>query len=146
MSNLLSVGNSSRHVAATKMNAESSRSHAIFLLELVQANARNPNEKGKKSIVNMVDLAGSERSGAAGTSGTTLAEGSNINKSLSTLGSVIQAHRLRSLDERLECLRKRSLRLPEAPVVAHERKQRSALRHVSSWAEASTSQVRAWSH
>ena len=91
MSNLLSVGNSSRHVAATKMNAESSRSHAIFLLELVQANARNPNEKGKKSIVNMVDLAGSERSGAAGTSGTTLAEGSNINKSLSTLGRCINA-------------------------------------------------------
>lgn len=91
VSNLLSVGNSSRHVAATKMNAESSRSHAIFLLELVQANARNPNEKGKKSIVNMVDLAGSERSGAAGTSGTTLAEGSNINKSLSTLGRCINA-------------------------------------------------------
>ena len=48
-------------------------------------------EMGKKSIVNMVDLAGSERSSAAGTSGNTQKEGSNINKSLTTLGRCINA-------------------------------------------------------
>ena len=42
VANLLSVGNASRHTAATKMNASSSRSHAIFLLELVQARALPP--------------------------------------------------------------------------------------------------------
>ena len=73
------------------MSAESSRSHAIFLLEFVQANPKNRYEKGKKSIVNMVDLAGSERSAAAGTSGSTQKEGSNINKSLVTLGRCINA-------------------------------------------------------
>lgn len=30
--NLLKRGNSNRHIAATKMNSESSRSHAVFFL------------------------------------------------------------------------------------------------------------------
>lgn len=57
----------------------------------MQADPKKPDQKGKKSIVNMVDLAGSERSGAAGTTGSTQKEGSNINKSLTTLGRCINA-------------------------------------------------------
>ena len=30
---LLRKGNSNRHIAATKMNSESSRSHAVFLIQ-----------------------------------------------------------------------------------------------------------------
>ena len=38
-----------------------------------------------------MDLAGSERAGSTGATGDRLAEGANINKSLSTLGKVIKA-------------------------------------------------------
>jgi len=41
--------------------------------------------------VNLVDLAGSERADKTGATGATLKEGSNINKSLSALGNVINA-------------------------------------------------------
>jgi len=41
------------------------------------------------SRLSLTDLAGSERSGKVGTSGTSLQEGNNINKSLSTLGRCI---------------------------------------------------------
>ena len=40
------------------------------------------------SVINLVDLAGSERAQKTGAEGARLKEGSNINKSLSTLGSV----------------------------------------------------------
>ena len=41
--------------------------------------------------MNLVDLAGSERASKTGATGSRLQEGSNINKSLSTLGKVITA-------------------------------------------------------
>jgi hypothetical protein len=51
------------------------------------------NEKGggavKISRLNLVDLAGSEKVAKAGTSGQRLVEGTNINKSLMTLGSAL---------------------------------------------------------
>ena len=43
------------------------------------------------SKVHMVDLAGSERADSSGASGARLREASNINRSLSTLGDVINA-------------------------------------------------------
>ena len=43
----------------------------------------------KISRLNLVDLAGSEKVAKAGTSGQRLVEGTNINKSLMTLGMVI---------------------------------------------------------
>uniref|UniRef100_A0A8B9MP09 Kinesin family member 13A n=1 Tax=Accipiter nisus TaxID=211598 RepID=A0A8B9MP09_9AVES len=74
---LMSEGNKSRTVAATNMNEESSRSHAVFNIIV--------------SKVSLVDLAGSERVSKTGAAGERLKEGSNINKSLSTLGLVISS-------------------------------------------------------
>ena len=92
IASLIESGNATRHTAATKMNAQSSRSHALFILELVQVpRAAASAANSRKSIINLVDLAGSERSGAAGTSGARMEEGVNINKSLATLGRCINA-------------------------------------------------------
>lgn len=82
-----------RHVAKTKMNDTSSRSHAVFTLFFTQA-MYDPASKqtGERvSRINLVDLAGSERNKKTGTSGAALKEGANINKSLTTLGLVISA-------------------------------------------------------
>ncbi|KAJ3007907.1 hypothetical protein HKX48_008876 [Thoreauomyces humboldtii] len=82
-------GQSSRMVAQTNMNAESSRSHSIFVLTITQKNLEDGSTKvGKLSLV---DLAGSEKVGKTGASGQTLEEAKKINKSLSALGMVINA-------------------------------------------------------
>ncbi|KAH9997258.1 kinesin heavy chain [Russula vinacea] len=71
------------------MNAESSRSHSIFLITISQRNT----ETGAQKTGNLylVDLAGSEKVGKTGASGQTLEEAKKINKSLSALGMVINA-------------------------------------------------------
>ena len=71
------------------MNAESSRSHSIFLITIRQRNT----ETGAQKTGNLylVDLAGSEKVGKTGASGQTLEEAKKINKSLSALGMVINA-------------------------------------------------------
>ncbi|KAI8914766.1 P-loop containing nucleoside triphosphate hydrolase protein [Powellomyces hirtus] len=82
-------GQSSRMVAQTNMNSESSRSHSIFVLTITQKNLQDGSQKvGKLSLV---DLAGSEKVGKTGASGQTLEEAKKINKSLSALGMVINA-------------------------------------------------------
>lgn len=88
---LLSEGKKLRIVAATKMNATSSRSHAIFTLYYKETVVAQGKKTVKSSKVNIVDLAGSERQASTGATGERLKEGSNINKSLSYLGLVIQA-------------------------------------------------------
>ena len=89
--NLMTEGNKSRTVAATNMNSESSRSHAVFTITLTcltfDADAGVTGEKVSK--MSLVDLAGSERAVKTGAMGDRLKEGSNINKSLTTLGLVI---------------------------------------------------------
>lgn len=89
--NLMAEGNKSRTVAATNMNAESSRSHAVFSVVLTQILTDDAtNVSGEKvSRMSLVDLAGSERAVKTGAVGDRLKEGSNINKSLTTLGLVI---------------------------------------------------------
>ena len=86
--NLMSEGNKQRTVAATNMNSESSRSHAVFTVVLTQRRFdRQSGLSGEKvSKMSLVDLAGSERAQKTGAEGARLKEGSNINKSLSTLG------------------------------------------------------------
>ncbi|KAI8799577.1 hypothetical protein BJ742DRAFT_765031 [Cladochytrium replicatum] len=90
---LMDEGNKARTVAATNMNETSSRSHAVFTLNLSQR--RLDPETGlttqKTARISLVDLAGSERADATGATGQRLKEGANINKSLTTLGKVISA-------------------------------------------------------
>ncbi|XP_065165638.1 kinesin-like protein KIF13A isoform X3 [Atheta coriaria] len=89
--NLMAEGNKSRTVAATNMNSESSRSHAVFTVILTQTltDIKSGVSGEKQSRMSLVDLAGSERAVKTGAVGDRLKEGSNINKSLTTLGLVI---------------------------------------------------------
>jgi len=89
----MKLGNENRTVASTKMNDQSSRSHAVFTIHLRTTEFNNNEDlvKEKVSCLRLVDLAGSERANSTGASGIRFKEGSNINKSLTTLGRVISA-------------------------------------------------------
>lgn len=82
-------GGTARAVAATNMNQESSRSHSIFVITVTQKNVETGSSK--TGTLFLVDLAGSEKVGKTGASGQTLEEAKKINKSLSSLGNVINA-------------------------------------------------------
>eukprot|EP01061_Rhynchopus_euleeides_P015322 TRINITY_DN2617_c0_g1_i1.p1 TRINITY_DN2617_c0_g1~~TRINITY_DN2617_c0_g1_i1.p1 ORF type:complete len:867 (+),score=380.81 TRINITY_DN2617_c0_g1_i1:180-2780(+) len=86
---VMRFGMEHRATAETKMNATSSRSHAIFQLCITAKNAT----KGVTTYahINIVDLAGSERITASGAQGSTLVEATRINLSLTTLRRVIDA-------------------------------------------------------
>mmetsp|Transcript_24932 Transcript_24932/g.52202 ORF Transcript_24932/g.52202 Transcript_24932/m.52202 type:complete len:1014 (-) Transcript_24932:390-3431(-) len=77
-----------RSVATTKMNAQSSRSHSVFMLHLCGYNK----ESGTvvQGALNLCDLAGSERLDRSGVASDSrrLKETLAINKSLSCLGDV----------------------------------------------------------
>lgn len=85
----LQKGSDLRATASTDMNLESSRSHAIFQLNLTQINQIDGATKRSKLF--LVDLAGSEKVSKTGASGQTLEEAKKINSSLSALGNVINA-------------------------------------------------------
>eukprot|EP00201_Polytomella_parva_P015646 CAMPEP_0175057240 /NCGR_PEP_ID=MMETSP0052_2-20121109/11147_1 /TAXON_ID=51329 ORGANISM="Polytomella parva, Strain SAG 63-3" /NCGR_SAMPLE_ID=MMETSP0052_2 /ASSEMBLY_ACC=CAM_ASM_000194 /LENGTH=821 /DNA_ID=CAMNT_0016322417 /DNA_START=365 /DNA_END=2830 /DNA_ORIENTATION=+ len=82
-------GLAQRSVAATQMNAESSRSHCLVTVNVDRLDRRSGEVTMGKLV--MADLAGSERSGKTQAQGQTLAEGALINKSLSCLANVIFA-------------------------------------------------------
>ncbi|KAF3109491.1 Kinesin [Orbilia oligospora] len=86
-------GDTSRSVASTKMNDVSSRSHAVFTLILKQIYHDMERDETTERLarIRLVDLAGSERAKSTEATGQRLREGSNINKSLTTLGRVIAA-------------------------------------------------------
>ena len=86
---VLNRGIRTRHVGETLMNRESSRSHAIFSLSIQSKRVENGNSVHKNSKIHFVDLAGSERQKSTAAIGERLKEASNINKSLTTLGMVI---------------------------------------------------------
>lgn len=86
---ILERGGAARAVAATNMNQESSRSHSIFVIEVAQKNVETGSAKSGRLF--LVDLAGSEKVGKTGASGQTLEEAKKINKSLTSLGMVINA-------------------------------------------------------
>ena len=85
----IAVGDASRAVASTNMNAHSSRSHSLFIMKITQKNELDGSVKS--SQLNLVDLAGSEKIGKTGATGDTLEEAKKINQSLSALANVINA-------------------------------------------------------
>ncbi|KIM87108.1 hypothetical protein PILCRDRAFT_95952 [Piloderma croceum F 1598] len=86
---IMRQGGAARMVTSTNMNAESSRSHSIFVISIQQRNTETG--AAKTGNLYLVDLAGSEKVGKTGASGQTLEEAKKINKSLSALGMVINA-------------------------------------------------------
>uniref|UniRef100_A0A0D3H6Y3 Kinesin motor domain-containing protein n=1 Tax=Oryza barthii TaxID=65489 RepID=A0A0D3H6Y3_9ORYZ len=92
----MSFGESHRHIGETNMNVYSSRSHTIFRMVIESREKVDESEAGelcdavRVSVLNLVDLAGSERAAKTGAEGVRLKEGSHINKSLMTLGTVIK--------------------------------------------------------
>ncbi|EKF29717.1 Unc104-like kinesin, putative [Trypanosoma cruzi marinkellei] len=93
----LKIGNGCRKKASTSMNERSSRSHAIFIVELTEIISIADSEgevasAPRRSLaIRLVDLAGSERIGESGVSGPRFKEGVDINLSLFTLGLVIES-------------------------------------------------------
>lgn len=89
---LLKNGSHKRQVAATKCNDLSSRSHTVFTITVYMKRASETGEDfvsaGK---LNLVDLAGSENIQRSGAENKRAAEAGLINKSLLTLGRVINA-------------------------------------------------------
>ncbi|XP_073302896.1 kinesin-like protein KIN-UB isoform X2 [Primulina huaijiensis] len=106
---LLQLGEAHRYAANTKLNTESSRSHAILMVHVKRSvkgrNSSLSSENGsitltgktlkppivRKSKLVIVDLAGSERIDKSGSEGHTLEEAKSINLSLSALGKCINA-------------------------------------------------------
>eukprot|EP00256_Glycine_max_P057441 XP_014625286.1 kinesin-like protein KIN-7O isoform X4 [Glycine max] len=93
---LMEFGESHRHIGETNMNVYSSRSHTIFRMIIESRDRSEDGGSGSScdavrvSVLNLVDLAGSERAAKTGAEGVRLKEGSHINKSLMTLGTVIK--------------------------------------------------------
>ncbi|KAL9625579.1 MAG: hypothetical protein Q9160_000292 [Pyrenula sp. 1 TL-2023] len=89
---LLQAGSHRRQVAATKCNDLSSRSHTVFTITTY---LKKTAETGEDFIcagkLNLVDLAGSENIQRSGAENKRAAEAGLINKSLLTLGRVINA-------------------------------------------------------
>eukprot|EP01065_Artemidia_motanka_P021038 TRINITY_DN2507_c1_g3_i1.p1 TRINITY_DN2507_c1_g3~~TRINITY_DN2507_c1_g3_i1.p1 ORF type:complete len:1033 (+),score=401.69 TRINITY_DN2507_c1_g3_i1:49-3147(+) len=95
---MIEEGNAKRTVAATAMNADSSRSHSVFQIRFTQIETSIPQDKFEKPVtnrkfssINLIDLAGSERNKKSKAEGERLVEAANINLSLSTLKRVIDA-------------------------------------------------------
>ncbi|KAK4430973.1 Kinesin-like protein KIN-UC [Sesamum alatum] len=106
---LLQLGEANRHAANTKMNTESSRSHAILTVHIrrsvqekedIDAGQQKeiPTDRHghhvptiRKSKLLLVDLAGSERLDKSGSEGHLLEEAKFINLSLTSLGKCINA-------------------------------------------------------
>uniref|UniRef100_A0A673KSQ1 Kinesin motor domain-containing protein n=1 Tax=Sinocyclocheilus rhinocerous TaxID=307959 RepID=A0A673KSQ1_9TELE len=97
----LKLGALSRTTASTQMNAQSSRSHAIFTIHLCQMRVcpqpqvrhinSSPEYETLTAKFHFVDLAGSERLKRTGATGERAREGISINCGLLALGNVISA-------------------------------------------------------
>lgn len=77
-----------RATSATRMNAESSRSHCVVIIGI---EITKPGGGKKTNKVKMVDLAGSEKTKKTEATGQRLEEAKTINQSLSALGNVMNA-------------------------------------------------------
>ena len=89
---LLREGSHKRQVAATKCNDLSSRSHTVFtIMVYIKRMSEDGQEYLSAGKLNLVDLAGSENIQRSGAENKRAAEAGLINKSLLTLGRVINA-------------------------------------------------------
>jgi hypothetical protein len=89
---LMDEGTAVRTVAATQMNATSSRAHTVFQITFTTTvhDVETNKDMTRTSRINLVDLAGSERVSKTGATGDQLKEGIGINKSLTALGDCIE--------------------------------------------------------
>ncbi|ORC90924.1 kinesin [Trypanosoma theileri] len=105
------IANAYRSVTSTKMNDSSSRSHALFFIDIFQVPINVcPQRPSREQLIDvngipingsvnglvrsriaLVDLAGSERVKRSGVEGQAMIEAQAINKSLSALGTTINA-------------------------------------------------------
>ncbi|APA07429.1 hypothetical protein SS1G_12975 [Sclerotinia sclerotiorum 1980 UF-70] len=89
---ILQDGSFKRQVASTKCNDLSSRSHTVFTVTAyIKRTAENGEDYVSAGKLNLVDLAGSENIQRSGAENKRAAEAGLINKSLLTLGRVINA-------------------------------------------------------
>ncbi|XP_057399203.1 kinesin-like protein KIF23 isoform X5 [Balaenoptera acutorostrata] len=93
-------GQKKRRIANTHLNHESSRSHSVFNIKLVQApldadgdSVLQEKEQITISQLSLVDLAGSERTNRTKAEGNRLREAGNINQSLMTLRTCMEVLR-----------------------------------------------------
>ena len=91
---IMERGSQKRKVAATEMNAHSSRSHCVFQIQInmkvVQEDKSGIGEEYiRQGRLYLVDLAGSENVGRSGAQNARAREAGNINQSLLALGRVI---------------------------------------------------------
>ncbi|GLD98619.1 hypothetical protein PINS_up007336 [Pythium insidiosum] len=82
-------GSASRQRAPTELNAESSRSHSILMIQALTRDAAGGEFRCGK--LHLIDLAGSEDNRRTGNTGARLTESGKINMSLFVLGKVIMA-------------------------------------------------------
>ncbi|XP_012223732.2 kinesin-like protein KIF23 [Linepithema humile] len=94
---LFQRGQRKRRIGHTALNPESSRSHSIFTIRLVQAPLDSKGEyvtQDKQDLcisqLSLVDLAGSERTNRTKNTGQRLQEAGKINNSLMTLRSCLE--------------------------------------------------------
>ena len=94
MLKVMNLGNKNKSISETSMNANSSRSHTIMIVNIESFEALDKSKKPRVTLskLNLVDLAGSERVGKSGINNDKqLKECTKINLSLSALGNVISA-------------------------------------------------------
>ncbi|XP_055689472.1 kinesin-like protein KIF23 [Lutzomyia longipalpis] len=94
---MFQLGQKRKRMGHTILNAESSRSHSVFTVRLVQAPTDRDGEyvmQDRRTItvsqLSLVDLAGSERTSRTKNTGQRLREAGNINNSLMTLRTCLE--------------------------------------------------------
>ena len=89
---LLQIGNKRRTTESTNANQTSSRSHAIFQIQLsIKDKLRNTENEVLCGKLSLIDLAGSERGTVTENRGIRFREGAKINTSLLALANCINA-------------------------------------------------------
>ncbi|KAI3381798.1 hypothetical protein SNEBB_000846 [Seison nebaliae] len=87
---VMAIGNKNRSVGRTDMNKHSSRSHAIFTIQIERKDDESESHI-RAGKLHLVDLAGSERLAKTGAKGERLEEAKKINLSLLALGNVVSS-------------------------------------------------------